>query len=461
MRLALLGGGGFRVPLVFRTLMNDPSPGRVTQLRLYDQDASRLRTMAKILAAMSEGRPEAPEVILCTNLAEAVREVDFIFSAIRVGGTHGRAMDEEIAQRLGILGQETTGFGGVSYALRGVPVALQIARTIAEINPDAWLINFTNPAGIVTEASRTILGDRVIGICDSPIGLARRALGSLEAASLVPAGTGAGIGLGGGSVRLDYIGLNHLGWLRGIEVDGKDVLPALLDRPDLLEGFEEGRLFGAEWIRTLGCIPNEYLHYYYYARETVDADADADVTRGRYLELQQGSFYEQALGTDPARAEALWEGVRRRREETYMATNREAAGGMERDEADLESGGYDQVALAIMHAIAHDQPAQLVLNVANGSQIDFLPPDSVIEVPCTVDRLGAHPQAVSPVPEHGRGLVQTVKNVERTVIRAVEEHSSELAIEALALHPLIDGVGVARRALTLAQDAFPELSYLR
>lgn len=144
-----------------------------------------------------------------------------------------------------------------------------------------------------------------------------------------------------------------------------------------------------------------------------------------------------------------------------MATNREAAGGMERDEADLESGGYDKVALAIMHAIAHDRPAQLILNVANGSRVDFLPPDAVIEVPCIVDASGAHAQEVSPVPVHGRGLVHTVKTVERTVIAAVQERSRDLAIEALALHPLIDGVGVARQALALAEDAFPELAYLR
>ncbi|HLS32517.1 MAG TPA: 6-phospho-beta-glucosidase, partial [Brevibacterium sp.] len=232
-------------------------------------------------------------------------------------------------------------------------------------------------------------------------------------------------------------------------------------RPDLLERFEEGRLFGAHWLRTLGCVPNEYLHYYYYARETISADARATATRGRFLEQQQGSFYDKACESTPVQAHELWDAVRRRREETYMATNREAAGGMERDEADLESGGYDRVALAIMHAIAHDRPAQLMLNVANGAQVDFLPEDAVIEVPCIVDAHGPRPLPVSPVPEHGRGLVHTVKTVERTVIRAVAQSSRNLAIEALALHPLVDGVGTARRALGLAQEAFPELAHLR
>ena len=461
MKLALLGGGGFRVPLVYRTLLADDSPERVTELRLYDGDAERMTTMAKILEAMSAEAEWAPRVVVCEDLADAVRGVDFVFSAIRVGGTRGRAMDERIAHRLGILGQETTGFGGISYALRGIPVALEIARTIREVNPDAWLINFTNPAGIITEASSQILGRRVIGICDSPIGLARRVLTSLEHAGLVSSGTAVDVGVGGGRVQLDYVGLNHLGWLQRVEVAGTDVLPLLLERPELIEDLEEGRLFGADWIRTLGCMPNEYLHYYYYARETVKADAGAEATRGIFLEHQQSGFYHAARDVGPAAARRMWEQTRRSREETYMATNRHAAGGVDRDETDLESGGYDHVALAIMHAIAHDKPAQLILNVPNGELIDFLPQNAIVEVPCTVDASGPRTLPISPVPDHGRGLMQSVKHVERTVIRAAVEGSRELAEEALALHPLVDGVGVARLALAEAMAQFPELGYLR
>ncbi|ATG50487.1 6-phospho-beta-glucosidase [Brachybacterium vulturis] len=461
MILALLGGGGFRVPLVFRTLLADRTDGRVTQVRLHDTDGVRLAAMEKILVAMAEAVPDAPRIMICSELADAVRGADFVFSAIRVGGTKGRAADERIARELGILGQETTGFGGISYALRGLPVALDIARTLADVNPEAWLINFTNPAGIVTEASREILGDRVIGICDSPIGLARRVLGSLETAGHVPAGTALDVGVGGGDVRLDYAGLNHLGWLQGLQVRGEDVLPRLLERPDLLESFEEGRLFGAEWLRTLGSIPNEYLHYYYFARETVEADGRSEATRGVFLEQQQDGFYRAADGVVPAEAALLWERTRQRREETYMASNREAAGVAERDEEDLEAGGYDRVALAIMHAIAHDRPAQLVLNVANRGTLEHLPEDAVIEVPCLVDAAGPRPLPVSPLPAHALGLVQTVKHVERTVIRAVTESRRDLAIEALALHPLVDGVGVARRAFDLSRAEFPELVALR
>ncbi|MCS6711776.1 6-phospho-beta-glucosidase [Brachybacterium sp. EF45031] len=461
MKLALLGGGGFRVPLVVRTLLADTSEARVRELRLHDVDADRLRAMAGILEVLTSEHPDPPRVVLSDSLEEAVRGADVVFSAIRVGGTEGRAADERIARSVGIIGQETTGFGGISYALRGLPVARDIARTVADLAPDAWLINFTNPAGIITEASREHLGDRVIGICDSPIGLARRALSVLERRGDLPAGTARDVGTGASPVRLDYAGLNHLGWLQGVVVDGRDVLPRLLADPEAIESFEEGRLFGAEWIRTLGCIPNEYLHYYYFAREVREADAASDVTRGVYLARQQSEFYSRAAGADGAEVQQLWERTRRDREATYMASSREAAGGIEREEEDLESGGYDRVALAIMHAVAGQEPAQLILNVRNGSTLPQLPADAVVEVPCRVDAHGPEPLEVSGLPGHALGLVQTVKEVERTVIRASTTGSRDLAVEALALHPLVDGFGVARRALDAALDTFPQLAYLR
>ena len=164
MKLTLLGGGGFRVPLMFRTLLADQSDRRVTELRLWDTDAGRLAVIRSILQAMAQGHPKAPKVEVSQNLDEAVAGTDFVFSAIRVGGTEGRATEETIAHCCEVLGQETTGFGGLNYALRGIPTAIRIAKTIARLAPKAHLINFTNPAGIITEVSSRILGDRVIGI---------------------------------------------------------------------------------------------------------------------------------------------------------------------------------------------------------------------------------------------------------------------------------------------------------
>ncbi|MER7540213.1 6-phospho-beta-glucosidase [Streptomyces sp. NPDC097704] len=449
MKLTILGGGGFRVPLVYGALLGDHAEGRVTHVTLYDLDEGRLSAIARVLADQAEGVPDAPAVTATTDLDEALRGADFVFSAIRVGGLEGRAADERIALDEGVLGQETVGAGGIAYGLRTVPVAVRIARRIAELAPDAWVINFTNPAGLVTEAMSRVLGDRVVGICDSPVGLGRRVARIL--------------GANPDEAWIDYVGLNHLGWLRGLRVGGQDVLPRLLADEEALGSFEEGRLFGPEWLRSLGAIPNEYLHYYYFNREAVHAYRTAERTRGAYLRDQQGAFYDEMAkpGTPDTTALDTWHRTLADREATYMAANREAAGIGDRDEEDLESGGYEKVALALMRAIARDERTTLILNVRNGSTLSVLDADAVIEVPCFVDANGAHPVSVAPLPYHAVGLVTAVKAVEREVLAAVESGSRATAVKAFALHPLVDSVAVARRLVEGYTAEHPGLAWLR
>ncbi|MFE7601614.1 6-phospho-beta-glucosidase [Streptomyces sp. NPDC057494] len=446
MKLTILGGGGFRVPLVYGALLGDHAEGRVTHVTLFDLDEGRLSAVARVLADQAEGVPDAPAVTATTDLDEALRGADFVFSAIRVGGLEGRAADERIALDEGVLGQETVGAGGIAYGLRTVPVAVRIARRIAELAPDAWVINFTNPAGLVTEAMSRVLGDRVVGICDSPVGLGRRVARIL--------------GANPNEAWIDYVGLNHLGWLRGLRVGGRDELPRLLADEEALGTFEEGRLFGPEWLRSLGAIPNEYLHYYYFNREAVHAYRTAERTRGAYLRDQQGAFYEEMNKPDTP-ALATWHRTLADREATYMAANREAAGIGDRDEEDLESGGYEKVALALMRAIARDERTTLILNVRNGSTLSVLDADAVIEVPCFVDANGAHPVSVDPLPYHAVGLVTAVKAVEREVLAAVESGSRATAVKAFALHPLVDSVAVARRLVEGYTAQHPGLAWLR
>lgn len=446
MKLTILGGGGFRVPLVYGALLGDHAEGRVTHVTLYDLDAGRLSAIARVLAEQGEGVPNAPVVSATTDLDEALRGADFVFSAIRVGGLAGRAADERIALAEGVLGQETVGAGGIAYGLRTLPVVTHIARRVAELAPDAWVINFTNPAGLVTEAMSRILGDRVIGICDSPVGLGRRVARVLGAHP--------------GEAWIDYVGLNHLGWLRGLRVGGQDLLPRLFEDDQLLGSFEEGKLFGTEWLRSLGAIPNEYLHYYYFNREAVRAYREAERTRGAYLMDQQAGFYAEMSRPDTP-ALGAWHRTLAEREATYMAHNREAAGVGERDEEDLESGGYEKVALALMRAIARNERATLILNVRNRHTLSALDADAVVEVPCFVDAAGAHPVSVDPLPYHAVGLVTAVKAVEREVLAAAESGSRTTAVKAFALHPLVDSVTVARRLVEGYTAEHAGLAYLR
>ncbi|MFC7260479.1 6-phospho-beta-glucosidase [Streptomyces lutosisoli] len=445
MRLTILGGGGFRVPLVYGALLGDRAEGRVTHVVLHDLDAGRLSAVARVLAEQAAGVVDAPEVTVTTDLDEALRGADFVFSAIRVGGLEGRAADERVALDQGVLGQETVGAGGIAYGLRTVPVAVDIAQRVARLAPDAWVINFTNPAGLVTEAMSRHLGDRVIGICDSPVGLGRRIAKVL--------------GANPREAWIDYVGLNHLGWVRGLRVAGRDELPRLLADPDLLGSFEEGKLFGPEWLQSLGAVPNEYLHYYYFNREAVRAYQEAEKTRGAFLRDQQAHFYDEMKEPDAA-ALSAWDRTRAEREATYMAENRDAAGAGERDADDL-SGGYEKVALALMRAIARDERTTLILNVRNRSTLSVLDEEAVIEVPCLVDANGAHPVAVDPLPDHATGLVCAVKAVEREVLSAAESGSRTTAVKAFALHPLVDSVNVARRLVEGYTSVHPGLAYLK
>jgi 6-phospho-beta-glucosidase len=291
-----------------------------------------------------------------------------------------------------------------------------------------------------------LLGDRVIGICDSPAGMGRR--------------VAAALGVDPASAWFDYAGLNHLGWLRAVRVGGRDLLPDLLADDAALSSFEEGRLFGAEWLRAIGAIPNEYLHYYYFNRDAVAAVRAAPQGRGALVLEQQREFYARTGGA-PGSALEAWEATRRRRESTYMAENREAAGAGERESCDLESGGYENVALALMRAIAHDERTTLILNVRNRGALAGLDADAVVEVPCLVDANGARPVTADPLADHALALVTSVKAVERAVLEAATTGSRPAALRALAVHPLVDSVTVAQRLLERYETDFPQLGYLR
>ena len=218
------------------------------------------------------------------DLDTALRGADFVFSAVRVGGLVGRTRDERVALDLGVLGQETTGPGGLAYALRTVPVALDIAERTRRLAPDAWFINFTNPAGIVTEAMQSVLGDRVIGICDSPIALARRAIGAL--------------GLDPSATEIDYVGLNHLGWLRALRVDGVDHLPRLLADPDGPDAARGGPAVRPGVVarprRPAQRVP---LLLLLHPRGGGRRSSRPAQTRGEFLLDQQSAFYDAVAAT--------------------------------------------------------------------------------------------------------------------------------------------------------------------
>jgi 6-phospho-beta-glucosidase len=430
-------------------------------------------------------------VTAVTDLDAALRGADVIFSALRPGGLDGRVSDERSALALGVLGQETVGAGGLASAARTVPVVNALARRIAQLAPGAWVISMTNPAGIVTEVMAATLGPRVIGVCDSPVGLIRRACAALGV------DPGPSLGAVTGRVDADYLGINHLGWLRGLRIGepgagGYDMLPALLRDPELLGSFEEGRLFGADLLRSLGTLPNEYLYWYYANAEAVRDVLAAGRTRGEHVRERQLAFYSAATaalagssaagpreaesreagprgarsrapsrdaGTVPAgagEAARLWQAANDERNRSYFAELRTAEHAGERDEADVAAGGYESVAIALATALCGGPAARLILNVRNGDTVPALTPGTVIEVPCRVDADGPVPLPVSAPSAHQLGLMATVRACERDIAEAALATSAaraeELALRAFATHPL---VGSLRAARSLAAAVVP------
>ena len=436
MRLAIIGGGGFRVPLVYGAVLR----GRrgFDDVVLHDVDAGRLERIGLVLEGQAAEHDRRVPFRTTAALDEALEGADFVFAAIRVGGLEGRTVDEGVPLGHGVLGQETIGPGGICFALRTIPAMVDLAERVARRAPGAWLVNFTNPAGMVTEAVQRVLGDRAVGICDSPSGLCRR--------------VAAALGRDPEELSFDYFGLNHLGWLKGVHDGRGELLPGLLADDDALAAVEESRVFGAEWLRSLGMIPNEYLSYFYFAEDAVHALSEKP--RGAYLLEQQASFYA-ARPESPSAALAEWKAAKDERDRTYMA---EARNGHEPPaRAEDEPGGYEAEAMAVVDAIASNAGTVRILNTANRSALPFLDERAVVEVPCVVGAAGAQPLAVGPVPDHARALIDTIKAVERATIEAALTGSTALAVKALALHPLVPSVNAAREIFAEYRRRLPVL----
>jgi 6-phospho-beta-glucosidase len=421
MKLALIGGGGFRTPAIYRALAEGTTRTTYDAVVLYDVDQARLDRIACVLEGIDERTGRRSALTTTTDLETAVDGADVVYCAVRVGGIAGRLLDETAALAEGVIGQETTGAGGITFALRTVPVVTEIAEVVARRAPDALFINFTNPVGLVTEAVRRVLGDRAIGICDAPQALCQRVAAALDRD---PA-----------DLWFDYFGINHLGWLRGVFHEGHDLLPGLLANENRLLGFEEGRLFGADWLQSIRMIPNEYLYYYDFATEAL-AGMQAGRVRAEFLQRQQDAFY--AADDPPAEALRSWETSLAEREGSYME---EAWAGRDED----------------LRGVAAAREI-FILDVANRSSLPFLDEDAVVEVPCVVGRGGIVPVAIGAVPMAAAARIAAVRAAERAAIDAALSRSRSRAIEALALHPLVPSVEVARRILHRHLAAQPGLA---
>ena len=434
MKIALVGGGGFRTPMVYDILRRAPFTGSIDELVLHDVDEDRLSRIAAVIEGLyREGRGARLSVRATTSARGAIEDASFVLCAIRVGGLEARAIDERVPLDLGVLGQETTGPAGIAFALRTLPLMLDVARTVAEAAPEAWFLNFTNPAGLVTEAVRDVLGDRAIGICDSPASLCGR--------------VAAALGQRATDLRFDYVGLNHFGWLNRVQTaDGEDLLQELLTDDRRLAAIDEARLLGIDRVREVGAIPNEYVVY--HERAAAIARTLRRRSRAETLLEQQALFYE-AAPVGPTDALAAWRTVRDLRHGSSLAEGWSTSEDTDADAA-AEGGsseeGYAAVAAEVMESLLREgvRPPTIV-NVANRGALPWLDDSAVIEVPCRIGADGIGPVRPGPVPDEQRAAIARMKEMERTTIRAGLERSADLALAAIALHPLVPTREVAEQ----------------
>jgi 6-phospho-beta-glucosidase len=437
MKIVILGAASVRAPLMLTALVKRQAHLGLTDLALMDVDGDRLEEIGWVTAPLEMGA--GFRVTRTTDARSALAGADYVITTFRVGGMEARMVDERVPLRRGVLGQETTGPGGFAMALRSIPVLLAYVALMREVCPAAWLINFANPAGLLTEAVTRLAGwPRVVGICDAP-----SSMGRVAAALLGPPAD---------EVFLDYFGLNHLGWLRAVNYAGQDYLPQLIQSLQTAGGLP-GLPFAPDFIAGLGMIPNEYLFYYYATRQAVDNMLRAPQTRGEQLtEANQRLFGElrQLAAQDKlGQAPGVYEAYLSRREQSYM----ERETGMHHDLTQSDprlapvfaaGEGYAGVALNVIEALAGRGPRQMVLNLPNAGAIPGLPDDAVVEIPAWVSRQMVRPVAVQPLPLHCLGLMQQVKAYERLALEAVSTGSYTAAVMALALHPLVPDYATAK-----------------
>ncbi|MCS6816266.1 MAG: 6-phospho-beta-glucosidase [Blastocatellia bacterium] len=450
-KLTIIGGGGVRTPLLLYGLLEQQASLGLREVTLYDVERERVELMAALGQELLRQRDGTFALTVTDDLQEAVADAAAIITSIRVGGLRARARDERTAIEHGLVGQETTGVGGWAMALRTIPVVLEHARVIERVNPEAWILVFTNPAGVITQALTMQTRLRVLGICDTPSELFHRIARVL--------------GEPPEDVVCDYFGLNHLGWVRAVFVRGRDEMARLLHDDEKLRRLYPADLFDPELIRALGLIPTEYLFFYYGHARALANQKRVGASRGEELEqLNERLFRDlkREIGTGrPEKAVAIYRAYLQRRSASYLRLEGQAESALRAELLEAEdpfaaATGYHRVALDVLTALWGTESRRLVLNVCNRGAIADLGPDDVVEVPCVVAREDVRPLALGRMPEVVRGLVLSVKAYERSVIRAAVERSAKWARLALLVHPLIGEWELADRLLAIFREQDPD-----
>ncbi|HCT75127.1 MAG TPA: 6-phospho-beta-glucosidase [Micromonosporaceae bacterium] len=394
MKIAVIGGGSTYTPELIEGFARRVDVLPVDELVLNDVSADRLSVVGGLAQRILDKQGFSGRLTTTTSVDEAVDGADAVLIQLRVGGQAARLVDETLPGKFGQLGQETTGPGGFAKGLRTVPVVLGIADKVREqAKPGAWIVDFTNPVGIVTRALLDE-GHRALGLCNVAIGVQRRLAASF--------------GVDADRVRLEHVGLNHLTWVRRVLVDGVDRLPEILASDRVAEMV--GGSIPVELATTLGAIPSYYLHFYYCTDHVVAKQRVGENRAAEVLEIEQtllDMYADPALDHKPKLLE--------------------------------KRGGayYSEAAAALVTSLLTGDGAHHYVDLRNNGSILGVPDEAVVELPAHVDLAGAHPVQVAPLAPEMLGLVQAVTAYEVLTIEAAKTGDRRIALRALLANPLV------------------------
>lgn len=445
MKLVVLGGGGTRIPILYKGILSVFKNIGLSEVVFYDTDKRRLSLISKVIDGLKD-ISEHPHTYFSTQRTGLFKNADFVFCAIRVGKEDARIIDESVPLKYNVIGQETVGPGGTMMALRTIPVLLDYAKQIEIEAPDSWFINFTNPSGIITQALVDQTNLKVIGICDAPnmiLDTSAKLLNRNES-----------------ELVMHYIGLNHLGW----GVDIRDKNGSLMN--ELAVRFKEfaeiESVFGnfdQDYVIRNKAIPNEYIYFYAYEQDALKAMQASKETRGESIKRFNNALFSK-LENSKNHDEAIkaYNAYISEREGTYF--KRETGKERNTGSFDLRNfevrSGYENIALGILESLATGKVNLVPVNVRNNGNIPWLRDNDVIEVTSLINRTGPNPLKIG-LPEKFSGLVYSAKLYERNTVSAAISQSYSETLEALRLNLFVHSEKSAKKIL---DDFIKELGNL-
>lgn len=406
MKAAVIGAGSSYTPELIEGFINHRDSLNFTEFYLMDIDSEKLSVVGGLAERMLRASGFDGKIVLTEDLDEALTGADYVFGQIRVGKMEARIRDEKIPLKYGLLGQETTGAGGFMNALRTVPVLVDIAKRMEKLAPDAWLINFSNPSGIVADALLNYTNVKTIGLCNCPINMLKDIEGNLGTADF----------------DYDYVGLNHLSFITSVRQNGEEVIDKV--RESGISKMQNIPEFSYEPALNAAVpyIPTSYMSYFYLRQEQVDKCLKAEKTRGEICTELEETLMEQYKSP-----------------ELYVKPK------------ELEKRGgalYSTAAISAVDAIENDKREYHVVNVKNNGTLPYLADDDVVEVKCILGKDGATPVEITNQGNgYVTGIIKAVKAYEKLAVKAAMEGSREDALAALMVHPLIGDFHKAKAVL--------------